>query len=103
MRSLSVEIKESGTIDDFYDITCPDIWDDSAQGLDQGDEAAAWLCEALGEQGLRLARFAGHRPTPLPEKYGDGSTRFSDGFSMLLTSEASLDDLAARTGLGRLC
>lgn len=100
MRSLSVGVKSSGTT---YDIGCPDVWDDSAQGVDQGDEAAAWLCEALGEQGLRLARFTGQRPTPFPEKYGDGLTRFSDGFSMLLTSEASLGDLAARTGLGRFC
>jgi len=100
MRSVSVEVTSSGTT---YDIDCPGVWDDSAQGVDQGDRAAAWLDDALGEQGLRLARFTGRRPTPLPEKYGDGRTRFSDGFSMLLTSEASLDDLAARTGLGRFC
>merc|ERR1712130_901221 len=44
-------------------------------------------------------KFAGHRSSPEPERFGEGCALLSDGFSMLLASEASLAQLAERTGL----
>jgi len=79
-----------------------DVWDDIADGMDQGDEAAAWFCEALQETDVRFVRFTGCRPTPQPEKFGEGLTKFSDGFGMLLTSEASLMELGCRCGLDQI-
>eukprot|EP00812_Abedinium_dasypus_P008376 NODE_2141_length_987_cov_261.711373.p2 GENE.NODE_2141_length_987_cov_261.711373~~NODE_2141_length_987_cov_261.711373.p2 ORF type:complete len:301 (-),score=75.97 NODE_2141_length_987_cov_261.711373:69-851(-) len=68
-------------------------------GEDMGDRAAAWLCKALGEEGLRLVRHTGLRPTPEPKKFGVGTTLFSDGFSLLVVSQASLDEIAERSGI----
>jgi len=64
-----------------------------------GDDAASWLSEALHRPNVRLVRFSGVRPSPEPAKYGPGTTRFSDGFSMLLASEASLAHFERQTDL----
>eukprot|EP00930_Biecheleria_cincta_P087345 TRINITY_DN76591_c0_g1_i1.p1 TRINITY_DN76591_c0_g1~~TRINITY_DN76591_c0_g1_i1.p1 ORF type:complete len:335 (+),score=55.60 TRINITY_DN76591_c0_g1_i1:24-1007(+) len=77
-------------------------WWDVVQGEDQGEEAARWLAEALDDREVRLVRFVGERPTPEPETFGEGRTLFSDGFSMLLVSEASLADVGARSGLSNM-
>lgn len=96
MRSLVVPTcSDVGAI---YSITSHEWWD-VVRGEDQGDEAAAWFCEALNDSDIRLVRFTGSRPTPEPERFGEGLTLFSDGFGLLLTSEASLADLGHRTGL----
>lgn len=78
------------------------VWDDEADGEDLGDEVAAWFCEALGSKELRLVRFSGFRAAPEPARWGEGSTKFSDGFPMLVTSEASLAELAQRSGLSQV-
>ena len=74
------------------------IWKDSCQGLDQGDDAAAWVSGVLGEP-VRLVRtpatpdrraspeFAGSHVAPLA---------FPDGYPVLLCNRASLDDLNGR-------
>ncbi|MFG2090948.1 MULTISPECIES: MOSC domain-containing protein [unclassified Spirillospora] len=61
------------------------------QGVDQGDEAAAWFSSLLG-QDCRLVRFTGHRPT----SRGGGEVMFADGYPLLLISAESLADLNAR-------
>ena len=40
------------------------VWGEPLDGVDQGDEAAAWFSKLLGEEGMRLVRFAdsGVRP-----------------------------------------
>merc|ERR1712125_95029 len=54
--------------------------------------------EKRSEFPRRYVSFAlGPRATPSPAKYGEGLTRFSDGFSLLLTSEASVDQLMEET------
>ena len=74
------------------------VWDDHCEGLDQGDEAAAWVSAIMGQPARlvrvpqsprRLARaeFAGPRPAPVS---------FTDGFPILICNRASLEDLNAR-------
>ena len=74
------------------------IWKDACEGLDQGDEAAAWATGVLGEP-VRVVRtpatpgrranpeFAGSRPAPLA---------FPDAFPVLICNRASLEDLNRR-------
>jgi uncharacterized protein YcbX len=74
------------------------VWDDEVAAFDQGDAAAAWFSQQLG-QPARLVRFnpaqqrlssaawsAGHAP----------ENAFSDGFPLLVASTASLAELNAR-------
>jgi len=68
---------------------------DPCVGVDQGEAAARWVSEALGEM-LRLVRvpplpariadpaFVGRRPAPMG---------FADGFPLLVCNEASIADL----------
>jgi len=74
------------------------IWKDACQGLDQGDAAAAWVSEVIGEP-VRVVRtaatpdrranpeFAGPQPAPIA---------FPDGYPILICSRASLEDLNGR-------
>lgn len=74
------------------------VWQDSCVGLDQGDEAAAWV-SAIVEDAVRVVRappaperaanaeFAGPEPAPLA---------FPDGFPLLICNRASLDELNSR-------
>jgi uncharacterized protein YcbX len=61
------------------------------QGVDQGEEAAAWF-SALLDRDCRLVRFTGHRPT----SRGGGEVMFADGYPLLLISAESLADLNGR-------
>ncbi|WP_433475793.1 MOSC domain-containing protein [Spirillospora sp. CA-142024] len=61
------------------------------QGVDQGDEAAAWFSDLLGHD-CRLVRFTGHRPT----SRGGGEVMFADGYPLLVISAESLTDLNGR-------
>ena len=61
------------------------------QGIDQGEEAAAWFSELLDTE-CRLVRFTGHRPT----SRGGGEVMFADGYPLLVISAESLADLNAR-------
>ncbi|WP_225991321.1 MOSC N-terminal beta barrel domain-containing protein [Actinomadura montaniterrae] len=45
------------------------------QGIDQGDDAAAWFSDALGIP-CRLVRFTGTRPT----RRGGGTLAYADGY-----------------------
>lgn len=73
------------------------VWQDTCRALDCGDEAADWLDRFLGIP-CRLVYFPddGARAVdPDFSRPGD-QTAFSDGFPLLLTTQASLDDLNAR-------
>lgn len=61
------------------------------QGVDQGDEAAAWFSSFLDRE-CRLVRFAGHRPT----SRGGSEVMFADGYPLLVISAESLADLNGR-------
>jgi uncharacterized protein YcbX len=73
------------------------IWDDGCTAIDEGRDAAAWLTEFLGVS-CRLVRFADDTVRRVDSTYGgpDDQVGFADGFSFLLASHASLDDLNRR-------
>lgn len=76
------------------------VWDDEAQAYDMGDLAAQWFSDFLG-QPLRLARFDPEVRRVCSLKWTGGReavTQFADGFSLLVTSTASLDELNTRLG-----
>ena len=74
------------------------VWDDRTAAVDQGDAAAAWCETVTGVEGARLVRMADGERRKCSTKYAPrGSlTSFSDGFPVLLASEASLGDLNRR-------
>ncbi|MBD3893536.1 MOSC N-terminal beta barrel domain-containing protein [Hydrogenophaga sp.] len=74
------------------------VWDEHVSAYDMGAVAAQWFSDFLG-QPLRLVRFdpQGRRACS-PAWCGGRSahTQFADGFSLLLSNQASLDELNAR-------
>jgi len=73
------------------------VWEDQCQAWDAGEAAANWLSERLATH-CRLVYFPQHEVRQVDLKYaqlGD-KTAFSDGFPLLLISQASLDDLNSR-------
>lgn len=73
------------------------IWNDNCTAYDAGDNAAQWLSKFL-EVECRLVYFPEEEVRVVDQNYalqGD-RTAFSDGFPMLLISQASLHDLNAR-------
>ena len=70
------------------------VWGDKVAALDGGDEAAQWLSTILGKQ-CRLAVRGDETRRPL--SLGDGGVvSFADTAPLLLTNQASLDDLNHR-------
>lgn len=74
------------------------VWGSSIQAWDMGDQAATWFSEFLG-QPLRLRQFDDQYIRPCnPDWTGENtaSTLFSDGYPLLITSTAGLDELNER-------
>ena len=75
-----------------------DIWDDQAEAIDQGDDAAEWLSRFLHAD-ARLRRVLDDFQRPVSIEYAvtsQDNVGFADGFPLLLVSQESLDDLNAR-------
>ncbi|MDB5848047.1 MAG: hypothetical protein JWP29_1799 [Rhodoferax sp.] len=85
------------------------VWDDRVKAYDMGDVAAQWFSDFLNTdadgarvaapQKLRLVRFDPKHQRLSSLKWTDGieaPNQFSDGFPILVTSEASLDGLNQR-------
>jgi hypothetical protein len=74
-----------------------EVWRHRGPALDQGDAAAAWVSDHLGAV-CRLVRLAPHHFRRVDPAFflGESYTAFSDGYPLLLISEASLEDLNAR-------
>ena len=74
------------------------VWDDDVAAYDMGDLCAQWFSDFLG-QSLRLVRFDPERKR-LSERRWTGAIEaenaFADGFPMLVTSTAALDELNRR-------
>lgn len=71
------------------------VWDDSLLARDEGENAAAWLSSVLGIT-CRLVRFHPSATRVANNQWTgdkDVPTHFSDGYPLLLISEASLADL----------
>ncbi|MEC5406818.1 MOSC N-terminal beta barrel domain-containing protein [Paraburkholderia sp. MPAMCS5] len=75
------------------------VWRDTAYGLDTGDACGAWFSTFLGIN-ARLLRFDPERERTVDPVYtesvGGATTRFADGFPLLVIGQASLDDLNTR-------
>ena len=78
------------------------IWDDVVSAYDMGPIAAQWFSDFLGQK-LRLVRFdPDHRRLASPKWTGDieAPNQFSDGFPLLMASQASLDLLNGKLAAG---
>ena len=74
------------------------VWDDEVPAYDMGDLAAQWFSDFLGRP-LRMVRFdPDHRRLSNPRWTGEveALNQFSDGFAILVTSRAALDELNTR-------
>ncbi len=73
------------------------VWDDQCSALDCGDDVAAWLSRFLAID-CRLVFFPDDEVRAVDPRYAQPGDRtaFSDGFPLLLISQASLDDLNGR-------
>lgn len=74
------------------------VWKSTVSALDEGDAAADWFSQAMG-QPLRLVRFDdAERRVCSPEWPGDkpAHTQFADGFPLLVTTDTSMPVLNAR-------
>ncbi len=74
------------------------VWSDTVEALDMGETAADWFTRYLGVP-CRLVRFnPDYRRIVDPDWTGDveAITQFADGFPMLVTSTASIDELNQR-------
>lgn len=76
------------------------VWGASVAAFDAGDEAAQFVSDLLGRP-LRMVRFDPRHRRLSNQDWTAGlevPTLFSDGYPMLVLSQASIDDLAARVG-----
>lgn len=73
------------------------VWQDTVEGIDAGDTAAAWFSALIGMP-ARLVRMPDSYERWSSTEYTDrpGVLSFADGYPLLFISEASLDDLNAR-------
>ncbi|MFZ6849445.1 MOSC domain-containing protein [Undibacterium sp. RuRC25W] len=75
------------------------IWEYALNADDCGDHAAAWFSQCLGTS-CRLVRFSAQAQRFANTKWTGTTmapTRFSDGYPLLVISQASLDDLNQRS------
>lgn len=91
MTPLAVGIASDGP---RVDVT---VWDDRCVAIDHGPLAAAWLSDFLGVS-CRLVRMADDVVRTVDPNYARSTDQvgFADGFSFLLASRASLDELNRR-------
>ena len=75
------------------------VWNDRVQALNAGDAAAEWISQAAG-QPARLVYMPEHTRRGVDPAFGQPGdiTSFSDGFPLLIISQASLDELNRRLG-----
>jgi len=74
------------------------IWDDVVSAFDCGNDAAAWFTQALG-QPVRLVQFNPAKPRACSTTWTNGApavTQFSDGYPILVTTVAAVDELNQR-------
>lgn len=76
------------------------VWDDACSAFDEGDKVADWVTRYLGIP-ARLVRFDARHERPSSPTWTGGIralNRFSDGYPLLVISEASIRDVGARLG-----
>lgn len=75
------------------------VWDDMVLALDMGDAAALWFSDFLLYSGLRLVRFdpaVRRLSSPKWTQGQEAPNQFSDGFAVLVTTEAAVEELNTR-------
>jgi uncharacterized protein len=83
------------------------VWNDECAAFDMGDTAAQWFTDFLMQElpsgmkamKLRLVRFDPEHKRPSNKKWTKGRevlNQFSDGYPVLVLSQASLDELNTR-------
>jgi len=76
------------------------VWRHEGVGVDQGDEVAAWLSAHIGRRARLVRAPPDHARRVNPERTTvEAHTAFSDGYPLLLVSQASVDALNARLEL----
>lgn len=93
MPELRVTLQAQGTPRNVQ------VWDDTVLALDMGDAAALWFSEFLLFSGLRLVRFdpaVRRLSSPQWTQGQDAPNQFSDGFAVLVTTEAAVEELNSR-------
>ncbi len=86
------------SIDGVEEPTRVTVWNDEVAAYDMGSLAAQWFSDFLG-QPCRLVRFDPDQKRLSSKKWTgdiDAENAFSDAYPLLVTSEASLDDLNAK-------
>jgi len=73
------------------------VWDDTCDAWDEGDDVAQWFSDYL-HVSVRLVRMAATFARQVDTRYTreGAQTTFTDGFPVLIVSEASLDALNRR-------
>lgn len=73
------------------------VWGDDVEAVDTGEVVSTALSQMLGEP-VQLVFMADKKTRLIEEDFGDGPQHvsFADGFPLLLTNSASLDDLNQR-------
>ena len=92
VKPLALEIDPAGAL---VDVT---VWGDDLQATDQGERAAAWFSDVLGSA-LRLVWYGPSSSRPIDATYSPrpgAETAFTDGYPLLVVTEASLADLNSR-------
>jgi uncharacterized protein YcbX len=92
MLALEVPFASEG------DVVEVQVWNDKVAAVTQGEVADAWFTNFLGSA-ARLVRFDPEGERFANRKYtGDAAVpyRFADAFPLLVTGQASLDDVNAR-------
>lgn len=80
------------------DVVSVRVWDDRISAVTQGELADTWFSRYLGRE-ARLVRFDPEHRRLAAAKYTgkvEAPFKFADGFPLLVTGEASLEDLNAR-------
>jgi hypothetical protein len=79
------------------------VWDDTLRAYDMGALAAQWFSDFLGRK-LRLARFDPEQKRVASRRWTgelEARTAFTDGFPLLVTAAASIDELNRRLAAAR--
>ncbi len=73
------------------------VWSDECEAVDQGEEAALWFSDLIGND-CRLVAMKDDFVRPVDPEYATGMQEvgFADGFPFLMISEASLADLNSK-------
>ena len=93
-ESVSVALDHRG------DSVAVQVWSSHCRAFDAGPEAARFLSALLGRP-VRLVRFDASQPRLSDARWTAGRevpTLFSDGYPLLVLSQASIDDLSTRVG-----